>query len=173
MKKIENELKEILKNISGNILLIGNYSNNIENLINQNKNIIFCDQLTNNSNNKTSNKTKKNKKINIKKIKKHYKKNKINNTIVNYQEIKEYKKTFIKDSTFITKNNIIVIDKNNEEEILNMYKRYSEEIQTINCLDGKIYIINSSKIKNNIIKDLFYLIYDTFIDIIEIITNIL
>ena len=173
MKKIENELKEILQNISGNVLLIGSYSLKLEEIINKNKNILYCDQLTNSSNLISSEKSEKSKKLNIKKIKKHYKKNNINNTIVNYNEVKDYKNTFIKDSVYITKNNIIVIDKNNDETIFNMYKRYTKDIKIIDCLDGKIFIINLSKIKNNKIKDTYYLIHDAIIDIFDTIGNLL
>ena len=70
MKKIENELKEIFKTINGNLLLIGNYSDKIINAIEQNKNILVCDQLSNNDNTSKKGNKGKNKKINIKKNKK-------------------------------------------------------------------------------------------------------
>lgn len=173
MKKIENELKEILENISGNILLIGNYSIKLEEIISKNENILYCDQLIGNNNSNGNTKVKKSKKLNIKKIKKHYKKNKINNTIVNYEEVKDYKNTFVKDSTYITKGNIIVIDRNNDETIFNMYKRYTKDIKIINCLDGKIFVINSSKAKNNKIKDMYYFIHDLIINVFDTIGNLL
>ncbi len=171
MKKIENELKEIIKVMNGKLLLIGNYSNKLKEIIDNNENILFCDELTSNVvDGKGKGKTKR---LNIKKIKKHYKKNKINNTIVNYEEIKDYKNTFVKDSTYITKGNIIVIDKNSDETIFNMYKRYTKDIKIINCLDGKIFVINSSKAKNNKIKDMYYFIHDLIIDIFDTIGNLL
>lgn len=171
MKKIENELKEIIKVMNGKLLLIGNYSNKLKEIIDNNENILFCDELTSNVvDGKGKGKTKR---LNIKKIKKHYKKNKINNTIVNFEEVKEYKNTFVKDSTYITKGNIIVIDKNIDETIFNMYKRYTKDIKIINCLDGKIFVINSSKAKNNKIKDMYYFIHDLIIDIFDTIGNLL
>lgn len=171
MKKIENELKEIIKVMNGKLLLVGNYSNKLKEIIDNNENILFCDELTSNVvDGKGKGKTKK---LNIKKIKKHYKKNKINNTIVNFEEVKEYKNTFVKDSTYITKGNIIVIDKNSDETIFNMYKRYTKDIKIINCLDGKIFVINSSKAKNNKIKDMYYFIHDLIIDIFDTIGNLL
>ncbi len=171
MKKIENELKEIIKVMNGKLLLIGNYSNKLKEIIDNNENILFCDELTSNVvDGKGKGKTKR---LNIKKIKKHYKKNKINNTIVNFEEVKEYKNTFVKDSTYITKGNIIVIDKNSDETIFNMYKRYTKDIKIINCLDGKIFVINSSKAKNNKIKDMYYFIHDLIIDIFDTIGNLL
>lgn len=171
MKKIENELKEIIKVMNGKLLLIGNYSNKLKEIIDNNENILFCDELTSNVvDGKGKGKTKR---LNIKKIKKHYKKNKINNTIVNFEEVKEYKNTFVKDSTYITKGNIIVIDKNSDETISNMYKRYTKDIKIINCLDGKIFVINSSKAKNNKIKDMYYFIHDLIIDIFDTIGNLL
>lgn len=171
MKKIENELKEIIKVMNGKLLLIGNYSNKLKEIIDNNENILFCDELTSNVvDGKGKGKTKR---LNIKKIKKHYKKNKINNTIVNFEEVKEYKNTFVKDSTYITKGNIIVIDKNSDETIFNMYKRYTKDIKIINSLDGKIFVINSSKAKNNKIKDMYYFIHDLIIDIFDTIGNLL
>ncbi len=171
MKKIENELKEIIKVMNGKLLLIGNYSNKLKEIIDNNENILFCDELTSNVvDGKGKGKTKR---LNIKKIKKHYKKNKINNTIVNFEEVKEYKNTFVKDSTYITKGNIIVIDKNSDETIFNMYKRYTKDIKIINCLDGRIFVINSSKAKNNKIKDMYYFIHDLIIDIFDTIGNLL
>jgi len=54
-----------------------------------------------------------------------------------------------------------------------MYKRYTKDIKIINCLDGKIFVINSSKAKNNKIKDMYYFIHDLIIDIFDTIGNLL
>ena len=171
MKKIENELKEIIKVMNGKLLLIGNYSNKLKEIIDNNENILFCDELTSNVvDGKGKGKTKK---LNIKKIKKHYKKNKINNTIVNFEEVKEYKNTFVKDSSYITKNQIVIIDKSDNNLIYKMYKRYCNDIKVVECLDGKIFIINSNNSKNNIIKNIIYYIIDVFTDILDIIGNLL
>lgn len=172
MKKIENELKQNFSTIIGNLLLIGNYSNTLEKIISNNKNITFCDQLTKNNNYTTGTKGK-NKKINIKNIKKHYKKNKINNTVVNFSDVVEYKNTFVRDSIYITKNEIIIIDKENNDLIYKMYKRYCSNIEIINCLDGRIFKVNTNNYKNNKIKNIFYYLFDILNDILDIISNLL
>ena len=173
MKKIENELKEIFKTINGNLLLIGNYSDKIINKIEQNKNILVCDQLSNSNNtNKNGNKGK-SKKINIKKIKKHYKRKNINNSVIDFEHVLPYKNTFIKDSSYITKNKIIIIAKEDNDLIYKMYSRYTKNINKVDCLDGKIYVIETSKIKKNPIMNIIYLIQDTFIDIITIVSDLI
>lgn len=172
MKKMENELKNIIKTMSGNVLLIGNYSNKLECEIIKNEQILACDQLTNNSS-YNSNEKSKNKKINIKNLKKYYKKKNIKNTIVNFEDVKEYKNTFIKDSSYITKSQIIVIDKIYNNSIYKMYKRYCSDIKIIDCLDGRIIKINSSNSKKYIIRNIVYYIIDELTDILNIISNLL
>lgn len=173
MKKIENELKNLFQNMNGNLLLIGNYSDKIKNIIEQNENILVCDQLTNTDNNSNSNSNGKVKKINIKNIKKYYKRKNINNSVIDFEQILPYKNTFIKDSSYITKNKIIIIAKEDNDLIYKMYSRYTKNINKVDCLDGKIYVIETSKIKKKPIMNIIYLIQDTFIDIITIIGNLL
>lgn len=173
MKKIENELKEIFKTINGNLLLIGNYSDKIINTIEQNKNILVCDQLSNNDNTSKKGNKGKSKKINIKKIKKHYKRKNINNSVIDFEQVLPYKNTFIKDSSYITKNKIIIIVKEDNDLIYKMYSRYTKNINKVDCLDGKIYVIETSKIKKNPIMNIIYLIQDTFIDIITIVSDLM
>lgn len=63
MKKIYNELKGIGKEIQGRILLIGNYDSNYQQILLENPNVSFCEQLTNqmliSSNSKKEKKSKK------------------------------------------------------------------------------------------------------------------
>lgn len=173
MKKIENELKEIFKTINGNLLLIGNYSDKIINTIEQNKNILVCDQLSNNDNSSKKGNKGKNKKINIKKIKKYYKRKNINNSVIDFEQVLPYKNTFIKDSSYITKNKIIIIAKEDNDLIYKMYSRYTKNINKVDCLDGNIYVIETAKIKKKPIMNIIYLIQDTFIDIITIVSDLM
>lgn len=174
MKKINNELKKIIKEIDGKILLLGDYSDDINKAINGNGNIIYCDQLTR-SNNKTDNNKKfiKSKTINIKKIKKKYKKKGINYLFIEEEQIIEFKNTFIKDSVAVGKNKIYLIKSTESEQIVKMYFRYSKDITIIPCLDGKIICIDVTRSKDNKLKDLWFYIIDSLIDIVNIISNIL
>lgn len=174
MKKINNELKQIVKKMEGNTLLIGEYSDDINKLIFNNKNILFCEQLSNSKNNNgEGKKTKKQKKLNIRKIRKKYKKNKINNLLVQEEQIKEYKSTFIKDSIYIVKNKIYLIKTKESEQIINRYLRYSKKIEVIECLDGEIICIDVTECKSNKIKDIWINFTHFFIDLANIIGDIL
>lgn len=174
MKKINNELKQIVKKIEGNTLLIGEYSEDINKIIFSNKNILFCEQLSNNkSNNSKGKKTKKSKNLNIRKIRKRYKKNRINNLLVQEEQIKEFKNTFIKDSIYIIKDKIYLIKTKESEQIINRYRRYSKKIEVIECLDGQIVCIDVTGCKSNKIKDTWINITNFFIDIANVIGDIL
>jgi len=65
--------------------------------------------------------------------------------------------------------------KNNElqEELIKKYKRYNVEIETINNKNENIIKIDNKKSTTNLIKDILYLIIDTFVSIIDVISDIL
>lgn len=173
MKKINNELKNIINDLQGNILMIGNYDDKITDLISKNNNILSCDILSNKKDNKIIKcNSGKQKKINIRKIKKHYKKNKLNYLVVEEEQVENYKNIFVKDSIYITNKKIYIIP-TLENITLRMYKRYSKKIQIIECLDGKIIEIDIGSVKNNKLKDFAYDIAEHLLDIVEFIGNIL
>lgn len=174
MKKITNELKKIIKEIEGKVLLIGDYSTDINQIISDNKNVIFCEQLTRLNNKIVSNqKSGKTKKINIKKIKKKYKKNGINYLFIEEEQIIDFKNTFIRDSVYVAKNKIYFIKSKESEQIVKMYSRHSKKIDIIPCLDGKIICIDVTGCKNNKLKDIWFYMIDCFTDVINIISDIL
>lgn len=172
MKKINDELKKIIANIDGKILCIGIYDENLLKSISKNNKIIDCDILTGKSNNNTGGKGK-SKKINIKNIRKKFKN--VDYIIGNMEELIEFKKTFVKDSIYMNKNHLyLFFDKNiSYQEISKMYNRYQVSINKINCQDGIILDINTVEAKGNKIKDFYYLIYDTLIDIYNLIGEFL
>ena len=68
----------------------------------------------------------------------------------------------------------LFFDKNiSYQEINKMYNRYQVSINKINCQDGIILDINTVEAKGNKIKDFYYLIYDTLIDIYNLIGEFL
>ena len=91
--------------------------------------------------------------------------------IVNAEDIIPYKNRFVRDSIYITKKSIYLIG--NEDVLLAMYKRYSKQIEKIECLDGVIIKIDVSKSKNNKIKDFLYFIKDSLLDISNAISDFL
>ena len=173
MKKIKNELKLQINHMDGKILLIGNYDEEIQQLLLKKDIILSCDQLVKKESYKNNfqYKGKKTKKLNIKNLRKKYKKKGLNYMIVNAEDIVSYKNRFVRDSIYITNKSIYLIG--NEDILFAMYKRYSKQIEKIECLDGVIIKIDVSKSKNNKIKDFLYFIKDSLLDISNAISDFL
>lgn len=175
---IKNELTEILNNSFGNILCIGLNDKELLNIIDKNNNIIKCDILNNNSIGMSIDNTKgpKSKTISIKSIKKVFKKKKTDLVICDYRHITKYLKTFVKDSIYITKGNVVMYGKftNLElEKLISLYNRY--EIKNIITNEKNNYIIKFeiNNIKTNKLKDFGYLITDFLSELYDIITDLL
>lgn len=168
------EFKNIINKLYGNIIIIGKFNDDLENLIDENKKIISCEHLTNETKNgKGKSKKRINKSINIKKIKKRYKKKKHDFILCNIEDIFKYKKTFIKDSIYITKEEIYLFGKKDEiEDIQEKYKRYTNQIEKERLKEGIVL-----KIKTNFmpakLKNIYYYVYDTIMYIIDLISDIL
>ncbi len=146
-------MKEELKKIKGNLLLISN-DDDLINIINKNNNITETYIL---NNKKCNNKNKlklKNKKININKIRKYFKKKSIDNIVVDYKLIKNYISNFVKNSIYLNKGNLYFY--NLDEEIEYKYKRYNVKIEKT-----KTYLkIDNQNSKNKIILDNYYIFKD-------------
>lgn len=158
----EKKLIEVIKKEHGKLLAIG-VSNDIQKAINKNELITYCDVL--NYSSKKGKDGKKGKLFNIKKLRKKYKKNKLDFIIVNYDEVKKFKKTFIKDSVYICSGNIYIINFN---EDYNKYNRYNTTIEK-----NEIIKIDVSKAKTNAIKDKLYYFLDVCEDLVEYISDFL
>lgn len=167
MKKNSVLISEI-KNMSGNVLGIGDFDNKIVEKLDKNNNITTCNILGNSD--YTGEQTGRSKKMRLSKIRK-FKHKRIDYLIVNYKDIDKFLKTFIKDSIYITKQNIYFCS--NNPKILKLYNRYNVSIKTIKCSDENIYVIDTSKAKNNKVKEFIYRILDFFEFIIDVITELL
>lgn len=162
---------DIAKCLSGNVLGIG-VDSKITNILNNNERILECNLLD--SKTETKNKSKgKTKKINIKKIRKIFKKKKVDYIICDVETIKKYLKTFVKDSIYINKDMLYIYnikDGNIKEELIKKYKRYNVIIEKI---DNHILKIDNKNAKTNIIKDIFYLMLDTTVNILNALSDLL
>ena len=173
-----NRLESVIKNLSGNVLVIGLDEKLIEKL-NHNNNI----NLYSISSNKSTSTTKKSKKritnngktINIKRLRKYINKKSTNYIICNMNEMMSYYKYFIKDSIFLNNNTIYIYANNDIDKnfLIKRYKRYNVKLTVNEYKNGYIIKIDSSLAKNNFIKDKLYLLSDTFYNIAETIGNIL
>lgn len=173
-----SDLKDICKNISGNILIIGLDYPTVEQVLE--KNIKIKNQYSMSFNGKKRAKTKergrRGKTISIKKIKKIFKKKRVDYIICNIEDISKFLRTFIRDSVYINKNNLYIYGKKSDMDIELLekrYKRYNTKIE-ITEYDKEILIsIDNSKSKNNKIKDIGYSFADLGYSIVNIIGDLL
>ncbi len=172
MKKIY----QIAQCLSGNVLGIG-VDEKISTILEQNQQVKICNLL--NSQTKSNSQTqikKKLKKINIKKIRKIFKKKKIDYIICEINEIEKYLKTFVKDSIYINKDMLYIYGIKNDEtkqNIIKKYKRYNVKIEALKDEKNYILKIDNKNSKTNLIKDTLYLILDTTINFLNLISDIL
>ena len=174
MKNIRYEIK----NFKGFVLGIGSFDDKFLSEVMKNDNISFSILSSNESmgvNSKKKSKLidkKKNKAISVKKIKKVFKKNRPNYTIIDINEVKNYLKTFVKDSLYITNCKLYISTSNKDidmDDIYKLYKRYNKKITK----DADYIIIDMTGYKNNIFKNIFYYIIDTFVNLYYFISNVL
>lgn len=162
-------LNKELKKISGSVLGIG-LDEKDQNILDKNKNVVECFLLNSNStgNSKTKGRTKT---INIKKIRKTFRKKSFDYIIGNFEELKPYLRSFIKNSIYLNKGKIYFynITDFELEELENRYKRYNSKID----ISKDLVIIDNSNAKTNILKNIIYYTRDLIYDIIDYIGKIL
>ena len=171
------KIYDITKCTSGNVLGIG-VDEKITELLEQNSLVTNCNLLNSYTKETTKTKTKKQKtkQIRIKKLRKVFKKKKVDFIICNIEEIKKYTKTFIKDSVYINKDMLYIYNIKETElkqELIKKYKRYNTIVEEIKDNETTILKIDNKNSKTNIIKDIFYLIIDTLIQLFNIISDLL
>jgi len=170
---MNKEILKIVDNFENNVLAIGT-SEKITNFINSNKKVLKFDLLEKTKKGikiKSQNKTKK---VNIKKIRKIFKKKKTDFIICEYEIIRKYLNTFVKDSVYINKNKLYIYGTHEDIEFLiKRYKRYNVKVDLKQKKDYFILSIDNTLSKNNKIKDIGYLIIDTIEKIIEFIGDLL
>lgn len=174
--KLESGIKNNLKDIYGSLSIFGKMYDSILSFINKNKRVISCDLISEYSFIKSGNSTKngKIKKFNIKKIRKIYGKNGIDTVVINLDEFDKYKKTLIRDSSYIAGKNIIIFSCNKDydyEMIIKRYKRYKCSCNFFEYENGVIVNIDSTFSSQNRVLNKFYFVKDTLYDVSEAISN--
>lgn len=177
-KFINKELENVLTKIKGQILCIGLNDEKLLDIIDENKNIIKCDILNNNSVSSGGDITKgpKSKTVSINNIKTIFGKKRINGVIVDYKHIEMYLRTFVKDSIYICSGNIILYGELKKEEldkVIELYNRYKIKSIAVSDKNNHLITFEINDKKTNKIKDLGYLIKDSIMDAIDIITDLL
>lgn len=168
MKKI----KEILKEVHGDVLAIG-LTEEEENFLSNHTNVTDLATLHNKTYIRKKVKTKiksKEKNVSIKKLRKKFHKNRIDVTVCNLNEVELYLKYIIKDMIYFTKDEIILYyDRNDElKEILkNRFQRYQVDLQVEEQENKTFFKIKIHDKKKNRIKDSIYFIKDTLDNILN------
>ena len=172
------DLKNISKNISGKVLVIGLENKTVEQVLDKNENITELYTMKFNGKKKTKDKTRgrRGKTISIKKIRKIFKKKRIDYIICNMEDINKFLRTFIRDSVYINKTKLYIYgDKNNldSELIEKRYKRYNTNIIITEYNKELLIEIDNTNAYNNKIKDMFYNICDIGYNIVNAIGDLL
>lgn len=170
-----NELKKELKNIKGNILLVGVEDDILLKKIDKLKNITstnYIYQVKKKNKSKIKNNTKE-KTINLKKLKKYYSKKSLDTIIVNYNTVKKYINYFISGTMFTNKGYTYMYGISEDIDVLiQKYQKYGVKIEVKQDKDQFLLIIKN-KIDYNYFQDKKYILINSTLDIIDIIANVL
>ena len=154
-----NDLKNLCKEISGNVVTIGvDYKT-------------VLDELDKNEKGK-----KRDKIVSIKKIRKIFKKKRIDYIICNIEDINRFLRTFIRDSVYINKEKLYIYGSKNNIDLELIEKRYNRYNVIINITeyDKDVLVeIDNTKAFNNVLKDMFYNIADILYSIYNAIGDLL
>ncbi|MDD3186915.1 MAG: hypothetical protein PHD02_00360 [Bacilli bacterium] len=167
------ELKRILKNISGRVVALGFRTEKFEKILTVNTNITSFDTL--NEISKKENKIfGKKKKLSIDKLRKKYGKKNIDVVIINSDAMTKYISYIIKETIYIGKKDLYIYgNKENNYEFLKKYKRYKIITEEMGYKDNSIIKLDISKSKVNRVKEKIYLVIDFFDKILEMIRELL
>lgn len=176
MKFEVKKLLPIIKNLNGNVLIIGNLDEKLKKELEKNQKITTCNCMSSITKGKKIRGKEKGTTLNIKKIRKKFHKKKVDYIICNIEEINCYFKTFIKDSVYINKQKIYFYGEKNKYELKNVKKRYQQygaEIEEEQFGNRFLLTIHNEKSKTNKFKDIWYFICDSIIWLYEMIGDIL
>lgn len=173
-----SDLKNISKDVTGKVLVIGLENKTVEQILDKNKNIVELYTMNFNGKKKTKNKGKgkRAKTVSIKKIRKIFKKKRIDYMICNIVDINRFLRTFIRDSIYINKTKLYIYgnkDNLDVELIEKRYKRYNTKIIITEYDKDLLIEIDNTNAYNNKIKDMFYNISDIGYNIINVIGDML
>lgn len=174
-----NDLKNLCKEISGNVVTIGVDYKTVLDELDKNEKIVnlYSMQFNGKKRSKKKEKGKKRDKlVSIKKIRKIFKKKKIDYIICNIEDINRFLRTFIRDSVYINKEKLYIYGSKNNIDLELIEKRYNRYNVTINITeyDKDVLVeIDNTKAFNNALKDIFYNIADILYSIYNAIGDLL
>lgn len=145
------------KKLFGRLLLIGTFDEKFLKNVSENNKITYCDHLGEGEGVESSFFSEV---VNIKKIRKRYKKKSFDFIVVNYDDIKNYTKYFVKDSIYLC-NGLVYIE-NYDKSIIKKYKRYEVKIE-----EKKELVIHVKNAKTKFVKDRVYYVYDTINNLLD------
>ncbi len=166
------KLTDIVKKMTGEVVCFGVKEENIINLLqkNQNVNAFLINReprksiFTRRKKVKIGNQ-KKGKKLNMKKIRKTFKKKSVDYIICDFNEIYDYFKYFIYDSTVINKGKLYLYGNSkyvDANRLGNRFKRFHSEVTVSITGEDFLIIVDNTNSKENWIKAKWYIIIDSF-----------
>lgn len=162
MKKVIENLKNIVSSISGKLVYIGNMENDILKRLENNLNITYCDILGSTEGTGIG-KKKKGKSINMKDFRKFYKKKNVDNMICDIKDIKKHLPRFISTSIYICSGKVYIYGNKDIyvlEPLVKKYKRYSKDIKVTEYINDYVIEVDLRNSKNKFIMDKLYYIID-------------
>lgn len=174
-----NDLKNVCKEVSGNVVTIGVDYKTVLDELDKNEKIVnlYSMQFNGKKRSKKKEKGKKRDKIvSIKKIRKIFKKKRIDYIICNIEDINRFLRTFIRDSVYINKERLYIYGSKKNIDLELIEKRYNRYNVIINITeyDKDVLVeIDNTKAFNNVLKDMFYNIADIFYSIYNAIGDLL
>lgn len=177
MNKVEKYLVASIHNMQGHGLGFGTFGEKVMSEISKNSLITEFDFLSSNEGRviRGGNVKKHLEKIPYRKMRKKFRKKRIDYIIANYDELGKYHRRFVMDSLYLAKNKIDVIVRNEDIDIELLAKRYQRfhiYYELIHCKDGVILHIEKENYKKNKFRDSFYLLIDSFVDIVNFIGDL-
>lgn len=176
MKKIYDEIK----NIKGNVLCICVNDDKIMKTLNKNKDVNLF-EFSRNEKRKLFSKRKKvklnnEKKVKIKKFRKAFKKKKIDYIIIDVNNIYDYFKYMAANCIYVCSKKVYLYGKSDfvtADFVAHKFKRYKAIINCITDTDEYLVVANVKNTEYSKVKEIFYLIIDTFINLGDMITVLL
>lgn len=176
---MKDDLINIIKKMDGNVFTLGIVDKDIINAVQNNKNIKDYLMLNINStvNYENTQNCKPVKKVKISKIKKKNKKKKIDYTVCEISDCKDYFKTFINDTIYFNKKNIYYYGDTSSYELdtlIKKYRRYNVNIEVLKYPNNEFILkIDTTKAKTNRLKAFIYRMNDNFLGFIDFLSDFL
>ena len=177
MTDIDRYLIKEIRKMHGKIISIG-LNDTLLSVIEKNPNILECMAMNSTIYDNGDGKgfLSFNKILSANKLRKKFKKKRHTNLIMNIKHVKKNIKTVLRDSIYITKENVYIYGAKKDFDVdllKKRYKRYKVNIEYNEYKNSYVIKIDVRKAKNNKIKDIFYYLSDTIYNGIEIFSEFL